>query len=144
MGMDFSVAVYRDRLPSTDSIVQKALEYGYPIELPNIDWFEQADEVVGTFDGEEAIFNIEADPSSDFAAIAEALELSPTAMFGDRDIVLTLRPYSESAGLPLALVVSAAIVELCDGVFFDDYDNVDRTPERILAEVASLMEDTDD
>jgi len=144
MGMDFSVAVNQGRLPSVDAVCQKARDYGYPIELPKIDWSEHADEVLGVFDGEEASFYFHAEHSSEFEEIAEALELSPSELFGDRDIVLTLRPDLESAGLQLALVVSAALVELCDGVFFDDFDNVDRTPERILAEVASLLEETDD
>ncbi len=144
MGMDFSVAIYKARVPDVAAVCKKANDYGYQIELPKIDLLNAEDEVVGTFDGEAASFYLSAEPTSEFAELAEALELSPVELFGDRDTVLTMRPSSEDAGVQLTLVVCAAIVALCEGVFFDDFDNVDREPDRILAELESFDEDFED
>lgn len=148
MGLDFSVAFKRDLWPSQNAIVAKASEFGYSLSIPDlmelappvISGLTDSCDVVGKFEGQSASFVFEFAPASEHHEIAEVLDTTVEEMFGDRDTVLTMRESINAGGIQMALVVAATLVSLADGVFFDDFDNVDTTPDRILEEVRSFDE----
>ena len=149
MSMQFSVAFKQDRWPSADAIIAKASEYGFSIGVPDlmesapppIPGLSGPSDLIGKFQGQTTGFLFEFSDATEHHDLADALEMSVEEMFGDRDTVLTMQESMDPDGIQMALVVAAAIVELADGVFFDDFDNVDTSPDRILDEVRSFDED---
>jgi hypothetical protein len=51
--------------------------------------------------------------------------------------------HSDTAECLSAMVFAASLLVLTEGVFFDDYDNVETEPDRLLQHVREWMETGD-
>lgn len=138
MSIQQSVAINRENLPTTSAIVTKAKELGFEIELGRVDLSSYADEISGKLNGVDASFGWGLAPAVEYEDFP--IEIP----WGDRDVVAEIQTWSSEAGNQLAMIVAASIMMLADGVYFDDYDNVEESPERILAEVRAWIENPED
>lgn len=138
MSIQQSIAVKRENLPTTSDIVAKAKELGFEIMLDDVDLATHSDEVAGKLNGVDADFWWDLAPASEYEDFP--IEIP----WGDRDVVAELKTGSSAAGTQLAMIVAASILVLSNGVYFDDYDNVDESPERILNEVRAWIDNPED
>jgi hypothetical protein len=136
MSIQQSVAIEQCRMPTTDQIVAKAAEWGFEIGLESADLRTHSGYLPGSLNGTQGGFEWLVEPSEGYADWPVPIE------FGSRDVVVTLTTHSDETECQLAMICAGAVLELADGVLFDDFDNVDTSPDRILEEVRQWIEDS--
>ena len=137
MSIAQNVVIHRTRLPSTDGVAAKAREWGFDLKIDPVDLGTHSGFLPCTLGGKQAGFEWSLDND---VSICEELGIS----IDDRDCVCVLVTHSDETECQSALVCAASILALTNGVYFDDYDNVDQTPDRILAEVRDWINGDND
>lgn len=139
MAIEQSVAFRRDRLPSVASLVAKARELGFDVSLEDADLATHTGFLPGRLGEQGSGFEWSVSPASEFDYLAEVHDRSLNQILSDRDVVATFRTGSQEHECQLAMICAAAMIDLCDGVYFDDYENLDVAPDRLVAEVNEWM-----
>jgi hypothetical protein len=135
MSIAQNVVLHREKLPSPTAISVKAKELGFDLAVDNADLASHTGFLPCTFNGHKAGFEWYIDDTS----ICEELNIE----IDDRDCVCTMVTHSDTAECLSAMVFAASLLVLTEGVFFDDYDNVETEPDRLLQHVREWMETGD-
>ncbi len=136
MSVQQSIAIERPRLPGPSAISSEAQALGFDLVLDDCDLSTHTGYLPVRLDGDESGFEWFISDASEYSDFPLPLDLE------QRDIVIELSTGSDEKECQAAMICAAAIMKLADGVYFDDYDNVDRTPDRLLAEVREWMGST--
>jgi hypothetical protein len=131
MSITQSIALHKKKLPSTSEIEAQAKAFGFDLKIKEVELKSHADFVACKLSGKKAGFDWFIDDTE----ICKDLGIK----IGTRDCVCTLTTHSSMIETQSAMVFAAALLALTKGVYFDDYDNVEKTPDRILETVHDLM-----
>ncbi|MCA9307606.1 MAG: hypothetical protein KDA16_13835 [Phycisphaerales bacterium] len=139
MSMEQSVVMQRTRMPTTAQISDKCRALGFDLTLDEADLIEHTGFLPCTLGGAQTGFEWYAQGLGDGAASDANIDPAIRKHLEGRDTVVTWRTGSIEAETQAAMICAAAMIELTDGVYFDEYDNIDTTPDRLLAEVREWL-----
>ena len=139
MSMEQSVVMQRTRMPTTAQISDKCRALGFDLTLDEADLFEHTGFLPCTLGGTQTGFEWYSQGLGDGAASDANIDPAIRKHLEGRDTVVTWRTGSIEAETQAAMICAAAIIALTDGVYFDEYDNIDTTPDRLLAEVREWL-----
>ncbi len=131
MSIEQSVAFRRQSLPSVKALNQTISKLGFDLIIDEADLAQHSGFLPARLQGEDSGFEWSCESASEF----EMLEIE----FGDRDCVVTFRTGSDEREGQAAMIAAAALMTLTNGLYFDDFDNIDESPDRILAEVREWL-----
>lgn len=132
MSISQSVAFHRDHLPTTTAISDAARTLGFDLVLDDADLAEHSGFLPAKLNGKASGFEWFLSPAAEYAELG--------IDFGTRDCVASFITHSDEIEGQSAMIGAAALMALTDGIYFDDYDNVDSTPDRIVEEARGWMD----
>lgn len=136
MSVQQSIAIERSKLPSPSAISSESRALGFDLVLEECELDAHSGYLPARLDGDETGFEWFISNASEYSDFPLPLDLE------QREIVIELSTGSDEKECQAAMICAAAIMKLADGVYFDDYENIDRTPDRLLAEVREWMGST--
>jgi hypothetical protein len=132
MSISQSVAFKRTKLPTTAAISDAARSLGFDLVIDETDLAKHTGFLPAQLNGAAAGFEWMLDNPDDYGEIG--------IDFGDRDCVACLVTHSDEAECQSAMIAAAVILSLTGGIYFDDYDNVETSPDRLLSEVREWLD----
>ena len=134
MSIEQCVAFHKRDLPTTAALNSAAGSFGVDLSLEDADLASHTGFLPAKLNGADTGFEWYIGSADDFG--------DRGIDFGDRDCVCTFRTGSIEAETQCATVCAAALMTLTKGIYFDEYDGVADTPDRIIAEVRAWIEDS--
>ena len=131
MSVEQYVAISRSRLPSVSQWQEATRLRGFDITIDDADLTEMSGFLPVQFMGSPCGFEFYLEDITEVGA----REID----FEDRDAVVVFRTGSDESEAQCALVCAAVLVDLADGVYFDDYGGQARDGEILIKQAREWM-----
>lgn len=134
MSMELHVLVKDSRLPDVRRWQESIHALGFDLKLdPSLSIRDNTGFVPCTFKDQQSGFEFDISPASDIVETFPEFE----QRFAGRNMSANFRWGGDMVEMACALVASAALAELCDGVWFDPQEGACLNPQEALEQVKS-------